>query len=248
MRECQAKNPATCRFHGERSRFYQQMENQFHVTSVPSVRKELVFHVGSLHSALKKPDSYEGQGLSISEHPEDWQRIAQLSGDVWELNTPLNLLNFHELSPSEKQLIYRWGAQQGWVEKKEIYTVSWFDDEWDQEMSFSFSSYEEALDESPDGEVTVSQDWVATKTFPDSTVRLGDADVLGKLAVVWVERTLPEMQGVWWDDAHDVSRLSAPRGVICLGRVPEVIKLFKKREMWLQRSFLLNEEIFSGHV
>lgn len=227
--KCRARNPSTCRVHGEQGVFYHQMANQRRNAVTPSIAKDKVFHVGELNPDLKKSYSHEGQGLSISEHPEDWQSIARLSGDIWELKTPLKLLNFHALSSVQREAIYQWGAEKGWLEKQLTYSVSWFDDEWNQEMNFTFSSYEEALDESPDGKVVVSEDWVATASFPDSTVNSEDIGVLDKLAVIWVDRTHPDMHGVWWGDKHDVPRLSAPRGVICLGQIPKVISMFKKR-------------------
>ena len=44
-----------------------------------------LWHVGSMNPRIKRPGSYEGAGLSVSVHPEDWQQIAEIGGDLWEL-------------------------------------------------------------------------------------------------------------------------------------------------------------------
>ena len=44
------------------------------------------YHVGLMNIANKSDISYEGSGLSISKHPEEWQKINPLtSGDLFEL-------------------------------------------------------------------------------------------------------------------------------------------------------------------
>ena len=50
------------------------------------------YHVGLMNIANKSDISYEGSGLSISKHPEEWQKINPLtSGDLFELKkrTPI---------------------------------------------------------------------------------------------------------------------------------------------------------------
>ena len=177
----------------------------------------------------KKSHSFEGQGLSISEDPDVWRQIARLNGKLWKINASVRLLDFHSLTSEQVEEIFSFGEKMGWVKKQPVYSVVWFDDEWDEEMSMVFSSRQEAEDEA-DGlkDVVESEQWVTTASFPDSTVKPfeGGQQVLDKLSVLWVDVTQKHLDGVWWDDVFDVSRLSAPRGVLCMGRIKQVLKYF----------------------
>lgn len=58
---------------------------------LPTVKKRVVFHVGTqtfAQKGTKKPgSSLEGEGLSVSEHPRAWMRVAQLGGHAtWALS------------------------------------------------------------------------------------------------------------------------------------------------------------------
>lgn len=54
---------------------------------LPLLKKKRVFRIGSKDPPLFKHfNSFEGLGVSVSEHPEEWRIIARLgSGKVWTI-------------------------------------------------------------------------------------------------------------------------------------------------------------------
>lgn len=174
-------------------------------------------HVGSFDPSAKGTWSLEGQGLSVSQHPEEWQAIARLgSGNIWSVSGPdPRFLDYHELTPEQMEAITDWGVAAGYVTRAPSWTVTSYDDEWEEERYAVFLDREEAEGEAEesDGEIVESTSVVATDTFPDSTVKSGTGDIEAILATVWVSE-VSDFDGVWWEDDLDVDRLSAPRGVI----------------------------------
>lgn len=199
---------------------------------LPVVTKTDLSHVGTLEASAKKSFSYEGQGLSVSEHPEDWQRIARLGGDThWFSNQEARLLDFHELSNEQRADIYAYAEQRGWVEPAEVYIVTRYDDEFDEEMEMRFLNREEAEGEAGEWDdedsVRVEQSYVYAD-MPDSTARPGEVASLGVLAASWVGEQRPDLDGVWWEDDLDPSKLSAPRGVIVPQRIEAWLSAYRQ--------------------
>lgn len=175
-----------------------------------------LYHVGVLDSNFKKGQSYEGSGLSVSLHPDDWRKIARLAGNTHVLTRSSNrFLHYHQLSHSQREEIMSWGIQKGYVTPVEAYEIRRWDDEWEQDLILTVDSYEEALEEAGDDPsiITKIQSYAATQTFPDNTVKEKSTHVEDILATVWV-REATNLDGVWWEDDYDPSKLSAPRGVI----------------------------------
>ncbi len=50
--------------------------------SAYTMRFARVFHIGTLNSAAKGKESYEGAGLSVSVDPAAWSHITPLGGQV----------------------------------------------------------------------------------------------------------------------------------------------------------------------
>ena len=102
------------------------------------------------------------------------------------------------------------------------FTVTWFDDEMDDDLTFTFDTFDEASVEAENwGTIPVEVETVvATDKFPDNTVRTGSSDVHDILLAVWVNETQPELDGVWWSDNLDEAKLSAPRGVVSVNKIP----------------------------
>jgi hypothetical protein len=184
---------------------------------VPVVSPVGLTHVGSLDASAKKAWSYEGGGLSVSVNPEEWARIAHLGGPVWNLTkTDGVFLDYHEMTDAQKAAILAFGLERGYVVEQTGYTAAYFDDEWDQEMSSVYLTRAEAELEAEDNDADITEETiiVATALFPDSTVKAGGQWPEQILATVWVEQEAEGLDGVWWEDELDVSRLSAPRGVV----------------------------------
>lgn len=191
---------------------------------LPEVSFEQLYHVGTLVQDQKKAYSYEGQGMSVSRHPHAWRGLAQLSGDIWEFDVPGNrFLDYHELSPEQRDELTRIALDKGYVRPETMWTVSYWDDEMEDTMQFFYSTQEEAEEEA-DGmgaEVEETSTYVATSSFPDATVTEGSVNFEQVLAAIWIAENAPELDGVWWEDNFDTLRYSAPRGVLSMHKIQE---------------------------
>lgn len=187
------------------------------MTGLPQRTFDVLWHVGSMNPADKRARSWEGQGLSVSEHPEEWTAIARLGGlPVWRLTRPDNrFLDYHTLTDEQWTEIAAWGIERGYVERLTVYRVP-VDGE-DGEGFFAFLSRDEADAEADgwdDRPVTEAGALVATATFPDPTVAAGTIDPDQILTIAWLAETQPGFDGVWFDDLYAPDMLSCPRGVI----------------------------------
>jgi hypothetical protein len=231
-RKCRAKNPATCRVHGDAS--FDGFFNTHTPAEVKHNRKEprvimfdVVHHVGSLQAQDVKKDSYEGAGLSVSINPDEWQKIARLSGVVHTLRKRLTMLDYHGLTRKQVEEIRSYAVERKYAVESIRYKVSYYDDEWDDTFVSYYDSFEEAENEAlEDSDIEEVKALVATDRFPDYTVAPGDGDLEEKMAAVWVDEQKPQLDGVWWADRLDVNRLSAPRGVIVPSKIAACLPLF----------------------
>lgn len=191
---------------------------------VPVIHLEGLTHVGKLDPTSKGTNSYEGQGLSVSLHPEEWQQIARLGGTVWSIGPahPARFLDYHELTEPQREEVAEYGTNAGYVTRETVYRVTYWDGEWEEERYFTQKTREDAEYEAEDLDATITEvpALIATDTFPDSTVNAGDTDIDQILATVWVNEVATEFDGVWWEDNLDVDTLSAPRGVIVPRAIP----------------------------
>lgn len=184
---------------------------------------EDLYHVGTLEVAHKGGTSFEGRGLSVSMHPEDWIDIARLGGlPTWSFDRSGNsFLDLHSLSEQQRQAIAEWGLAQGYVQTQTAWQVSWYDSEMDDTVGTLLTSQQEAQDEAEDREdahVSAQEVLVATENFPDPTVRTGELDPFDVLVTVWAEQNT-DFDGVWWEDDYSPETLSCPRGVILPSRL-----------------------------
>jgi len=174
-----------------------------------------LWHVGSMNPKDKRPGSYEGAGLSVSVHPEDWQQIAEIGGDLWELSKKGNkFVNFHRMTKAQKQTIAQWGVQNGYVQHVEVWRATWYDDEREENVYADFLTQQEAQAESDKVKLVKNQlqgtDKLKQRTHNPNTDTTVAFDLL---VTVYAEEQL-ECDGVWWDDNYNPENLSAPRGVI----------------------------------
>ena len=201
-----------------------------------------LFHVGTL-DASKKRDGYEGAGLSVSTHPDAWQKIARghVTGDTHTATKEGNkFLDVHSLSNKHNEQIKQWAVKNGYLEQQETVTVSWFDDEMDDTLSQTFNSMADAkaehdeeleyMDVKVDKGGVVPTDKLKKETRQN---RIESTGVLEFVLPIFAEQQ--GLDGVWWQDRLDVQRYSAPRGVI----VPSKIK------SW---NFAVNENFKDGKV
>ena len=212
----------------------------------PTYRPQAVHHVGSLVAADKGREwssSLEGNGLSVSEHPDEWRAIARL-GDApqWSLTTndQAAFLDARALTQAQWAEVMDWGLAQGLVQPIKVARVSWIDieDETDRYQDFNLGPNGddlEALEQSRlelhdlaacgcQPKVECLDAWAAQ---PALSERIGfkvvDDLCRDLVLTVFVEDELFEkhgLQGVWWRDQLAPASYSAPRGVIHLKALP----------------------------
>ena len=199
------------------------------VASWPVIAQEKVFHVGVMDPAMKgkthNSTSLEGNGLSVSRHPEEWRSIARL-GDApaWQLTRDGDclFLDAHRVTPEQHVAIARWGAGLGMVQEATVFEAQWVEDGDSYSMTSLSEEYiqQECEELGPEHQLKIRQfaGWVATPLM-DETIgfRVDLAMVEDLLMTLYAERALYRshgIQGVWWEDRLDPFSLSAPRGVI----------------------------------
>lgn len=189
----------------------------------PLVEISPIWHVGTMDASQKGTDSYEGAGLSVSTEPYAWMGIARLSGNLYRLSKETGIfLNFYEMKPRHKQELYRFGMEHELIAPINLYQLSHYDDEWGCVLYREVTSKEKAYQEREEGErISKRKGFCATEKMKHR-VR-GQAtpiQLLDLLSTIYVEDVLL-IDGVWWEEELDRSRLSAPRGVIVPSKVPE---------------------------
>lgn len=193
-------------------------------------RMPVVFHVGTLNPADKRPTSYEGDGVSVSVHPDAWRRIARL-GDapLHRLSHPqgcfLDVYAFQVIG-SWMELMWQWNLAQGFVERGSYWTVSTPDYEsgldaitkWRDQASAEAeaSMHDEVRVAEVDGYLPTAA--MNTRMWCWSVPL---AFTLDFALLLWAEACLPHVHGLWWNDTLHVAQFSAPRGVIFPSRIGE---------------------------
>lgn len=190
------------------------------LVNAPMVEHPLVFHVGSLRVTDRKSLSHEGEGLSISLHPESWVHIAELGGPTWVITQPgdhsMRFLDWHNLPEATLDAIRAWGLAQGWVEQRTAWRVTWFDDELDDKVWYETDTESEAREEAEQREAEDPVQvlvWRATALLPDQR-GARDIDPSDLVLCEYLRRRRPDIDGVWWADQLDPDRWSCPRGVL----------------------------------
>jgi hypothetical protein len=199
--------------------------------TIPTVNFPEVYHVGDLNPSSKKKGSFEGAGLSFSFHPKEWSKIAKLGGQVWILNKPSGgtFIDFVKMTTEQLNTLMAWGVQNGYIEPMEIFTVTYFDDEQNDDMQMQFSSREEAEYEAEVLNVPIGVNTKGFKATSKMVQRVGWipdlTSVQDHLATLYAEDN--GLDGVWWNETLDVPKLSAPRGVI----VPAMVRTWHPSEV-----------------
>lgn len=187
---------------------------------LPTIHLPTVYHVGSLNPADKRPNSYEGAGLSVSIHPDEWRQIARgsVSGDCWRLDKPDALfLDAHALGRIRRRQILTWAENAGLATPAFLWRWTYWDDELDGDVTFTFGSLKAARHEREDsrsGTIRRSHGHRSTEKLLALTLQDRPSfDVLGLVLPLWT-REVAKLDGVWWSDRLDPACYSAPRGVI----------------------------------
>lgn len=195
-------------------------------TDLPVETIDAVYHIGDFNPKSKGTESYEGGGLSVSQHPEEWAAIARLPGDTWLLTNPSgSFLGALSLAQPKKKKIQKWGIRTGYLKTSTLWRMYYYDEDMEEERYFEFADQEDAEAEF-EGYAEDDQD-VRIEEMPGSfigTRKLAtegrNKDVIHSEGIAWdILLTLyveheTNLDGVWWHERLDVLNLSAPRGVI----------------------------------
>lgn len=183
------------------------------------VEREETFHVGTLNAHHRKNDSYEGDGLSVSDHPDDWAKIARLGGSTFTVSRvdgrALRFVSWHDVPETERDVLREWGRSRGWMEQVSVFQMTYYDDEYERDMCMEFATLEEAEEEAgwrDDATIVTVSSWKATGLFPQE--RVDDSDPSDLLLGVYLAAERPDIDGVWWEDEYAPHLLSCPRAVI----------------------------------
>lgn len=197
---------------------------------LPLVSLSKLWHVGTLNTSDKgvHGPSNEGAGLSISQHPDYWIRIAKLGGQpVWSMTrkdgAPGRFISWLSLSQDARDAVASEALSRGLLATAVRYEVCWFDTDDCEHRFVTFTSSDEAalereeLIECESNEVDpvkVVQTYIATPLL-EKLAGQQVADVMAvELALTVMLEDEPSIDGLWWEAKVDVLALSAPRGVI----------------------------------
>jgi hypothetical protein len=190
----------------------------------PLRRLSRVAHIGTLDPADKGEFSHEAHGLSVSLHPEEWERIAKLGGNPWHLLERDGgvFLDYWALGRRAKRAITRWGIEHGLVTRRHVHARSWWDDEAEDTMRSLHATRAEAVEEGELEEqpAVISRilTYTGTAKLKQRTgARTSQLNAFDELVVCYVEDAHPDIDGVWWEDEH--AWMSAPRGCIVPARL-----------------------------
>lgn len=220
---------------------------------VAVLRKKYAWHVG-VRDAEQKRDawrtthpqaqgrnpggSYEGEGLSVSEHPEAWTKIARLGGHVThELAradgttgrfADMRKLLYGPQAPALEALLQARGdivpGEPAYAFDHEV------SDEYGERTETQvFATRTEAEFEAEDLEVDPDTiyaypQWAASPAIQARWRQhfAGDVppgQVVDYATLCWLEASFPDLDGAWWTEDLDPQALSAPRGVIFPSRL-----------------------------
>jgi len=190
---------------------------------LPILTHQQVEHVGSLNANHRESSSHEGDGLSVSIHPEEWTRIAKLGGlPIWRIERqdgqPLQFLNYHKLTPTQSDLIIQWGITTKLITPGTVYLVPFTDEEGELESYYALDNLTEAEEEAAGlgydkSIIEAREGHLPTDKFRQRGERISLGKVEQGLAIRLCENPDTELDGVWFDDILD-GYWSAPRGVL----------------------------------
>lgn len=204
------------------------------MTTFPSLllaRIDTVFHVGSLElSERSDRTSLEGNLLSVSEHPEEWSRIAHCGGETWCLEREgAAWLDAFALSQEEIAAVTDWAIGEGLARHGEIWRAWSYDCETEDWRVLQFDCEEDAQaeieDEEPEEDVPSLtgelvdriEGPILTEAGMEAVGRWHDPlTAIDALVMIWADRILkkenPDLMGVWWFEKEAPELHICPRG------------------------------------
>ncbi len=195
--------------------------------NLPCRKFDRLHHVGTFDREQKATThnrcSLEGNGLSVSKHPEEWRKIARL-GDcpTWSIQarkSPIVLIDAHAMTEQQWGCVTAWAHACGLIEPTRVIRVSWMDDEMGDVCQFEFDlkqpgktekdienearlEYEERI--YCEGAIETVDAWQST---PAMNERLGwsvESSLALDMALTFFAQDVAfegdGIAGVWWND------------------------------------------------
>ena len=198
---------------------------------IPVLVANTLWHWGSLDISKKRAKgiSFEGDLFSMSACPNAWLQICRYGAQpLFKTQAPLSLIDSHSIFLSRshhakglQKMLIQWGLAKGLLEEKEIYQYH-FEDE-DGEAFMEFTDLDDAVHEAGDPEMIETITKVVASAQLKHLHGFNANDVVGHEYVLleWA-KTIPGVDGVYWDDVLKPFSLSAPRAG--LFSVPPLVK------------------------
>ena len=204
--------------------------------SNPTRSLHTVYHVGDLSGERKRPYlSYEGAGVSVSQHPDIWRNLIRTTGDgefdaaatTYELTT--DGATFYDAIPGgpPRESVIEWAFANDFVQEQDGFEVRWRQNASHIEMPFldrDRAEREAAVEGRTLHETSLlildeygRRYWEHAFQQP-----LTEANplVIRDLTPVWYAEA-HGFDGVWWDEQLAPATYSAPRGVVFQSRLDE---------------------------
>ena len=209
--------------------------SKFHipiVTSLPVREFTSWEHVGTLSPSDKRDGSHEGRGLSVSQCPDAWRRIARCSGLTHHMVGHGLFVDFH----AGKKMWEKLGIAKGFLTHESRFFLDHHDEEGEVIGHSIYLHESDALAELNDPTDDEERARISSGICPVPTPLLknrfsypfddGHAVVYALTELVQDGFFPPMVHGVYFDDLFDPAQLSAPRGVI----VPRFVSAWVPRE------------------
>lgn len=203
------------------------------------VKQNEWYHVGTMDINKKRVSSYEGDCLSVSQHPESWRRVAYLEGDTFRLyKEDGQFLNGYALTDEQMNEILTWGVKVGYLnyipkkrffllfekdEGEEFFSRFDFRKEWEEAIGWdAMNAEDQALLELAfmyDDSRFVATD--ALKKSEGWNMEDCPSDVVDMLILMRYADEILDIDGVYWEDALNEKDCSVPWASINTRRLGE---------------------------
>ena len=202
-----------------------------------------VIHTGHLSS---EPDmlraSLDGPGISVSTDPDFWRQAAGLNGpDIYLYRSDAHFVDVMAFTPEERREIEVWALRNRHITRCSYWVVDYFDETLEDFVEFRSTSREAAaakVGRSVEDEVKAALTHSNACDVVDGyQLRPAAMKKLGRwpdplnweaaIVMIYVREVamvkMPQIVGIWWDEAPSQEDASGPRGLI----FPEALSAFE---------------------
>jgi hypothetical protein len=198
---------------------------------IPTISAKNLWHWGTLQSERKfeAGKSWEGNLFSMSACPEAWRAIGRFGGyELHVQSDPTVMLDMRSvlhgttsLDKGIRNLITLWALERKLLEYTEIFQISWFDDELDENVTAQYRTQEEAEIERGDEEddykiITSSIQLISTSTLNlRHGFRANEIHGMEFAVIDWAKEHIAQhVMGVYWTGRLDPLAYTAPKAGI----------------------------------